>query len=525
MVRFHVVSALGFALALVACPSETPQGSNPPWQDGVDASMSSQDGNTANLSDSGSSDARVVLPIGKVAAGAESNLQLLVSPPSAPQCGGVVRSATPATLQGAIEAAKPGDIVSLAAGTYANLAINVASVGSRMCPITIRPAVEGSVTVDACGGDKQSGSSPCFYMNGSYVNLVGMKFGSNTRTGTVELDGDHQRLFGNTWLPGAGDGTAGCCGALVTSQKSAGKEWDSPNPTLLQRFNRIEANTVNQPEAIFYSQGHGVVGTVITHNIINGPVNIPIVGFTETELIKIGGGVANECSNTVIQFNSIYNHIGSPATIELKGSCLTTSYNYIEKGDLLLRFTGKNTVAGNVLNDGTLNVAGTGHTIALNYVRRTTANSAYGPLIMQKNSGRYNFNGNDVPYVWLFEKSSIKDNIFIQNTPNASTAFYIYGDATPVPSGNEWAGNKFIRTCEAKGSGAFTGGGTDPIASGAWKNNNFEYTPASCGSVSVPVVGMNGNTATASAVDVATKQPPMTFDPAFVNTDYFVPAP
>jgi hypothetical protein len=456
--------------------------------------------------------------------GATPNLNLLSTPPMTPTCGGKVRSADSGNLQSVINAAQPGDVVELTSGIYSG-AFTIANQATDTCQITIRPAsysgmasANNGVTFDNCGGQRSAGTNACLYLNGRFVNVVGMKFGANTRAATVELDGYKQRLWGNRWLSGAGDGEVMNCCPLVLAQADITKPywWTTLRPTMVDRYNRIEGNTVETQTNGFYSQGHGVVGNVIGWNTLTGPpaINAAAGTVAETEAIKIGGAFANECTNTFIQFNTILNWDGSPYTIGNKGSCITTAYNYLQTGKITLRIADNNAVVGNQLDDGTLVLTGHGHVVRNNVVRTSTMGANYGPVIMygqidamlaNKGQGHCNYDGVSLPisapqeglpcphYVKQFDNSTLSDNVFVDASPTAYSVINTTGGDPSPPSNINWSNNKFIRMCPGAGPGAFSGGAVDAQKLGKWTNNVFAYFPTTCGVASAHVLGSGGN--------------------------------
>ncbi len=398
-------------------------------------------------------------------------------------------------LQAKLNDLKPGDVLDVESGSYAGSIIIPESVrGSENNPIVVRSRVAKGAVFSACGGQTQLGGKPCISVQSQHVTVQGFAFGQ-TGDAAVEMEGAYNRLFEN-WFEGSGSGAnGGCCAIVLSPHDWRNKEWNDPNPTLLQRFNRIDKNTFTSIKNAAYAQGHGVVGTVFSHNMIVGPHGID--GDWETEAIKIGGDFANEPTNTSIQFNTILNWRGAPYTIGIKGSEVTSAYNLIEAGDLSLRIANKNRVIGNVLLDGSIIASGSGHTITGNYARTVSGPAGYGPIMAMTNltvsNSAGNFDGVDKPfYVARFESSVVTNNTLVVTGPSHAV-YFVVNSSTPFPTGITFKGNTFVRTS----TGALVGGVEDFAAGNELISNSFVCT-AACTGQQLPVSG-NGNKLLASA--------------------------
>ncbi len=441
-----------------------------------------------------------------IKAGAAANLNRV--PPVKFGTGRTLSASGIADLQAKLNDLKAGDTLDVEPGSYVGGVIIPESVqGTADNPIVVRSKVAKAAVFSGCGGQRQASGTPCISIQSKYVTVQGFGFGK-TEDAAVELEGSYNRLFENTF-DGSGNGAnGGCCAIVLSPHDWKNKEWNDPNPTLLQRFNRIDKNTFNQIKNPAYAQGHGVVGTVFSHNTIVGPHGIN--GDWETEAIKIGGDFANEPTGTVIQFNTITNWRGAPYTIGIKGSDVTTAYNIIESGDLSLRIANNNRVIGNVLLDGSIIASGSGHTITGNYVRNVTGPSGYGPIMAMTNltvsNEAGNFNGVEKPfYVALFQSSTVANNTFIVAGPAFAT-YFVINSSTPSPNKVTIKGNTFVRTT----TGPLIGGVDDFTVGNDVTGNSF-VCMSGCSGQQLPAPGNGNKLSSSTSVDVSGTNPSVQF--------------
>lgn len=394
-----------------------------------------------------------------------------------------------------VESARPGDVIDVADGRYrTGITIPKGVRGTPGNPIVLRSRTKAGAVFSDCGGQTLNGGTPCMYVQGSWIVIQDFLF-TGTADGVIELEGEHNRVFRNGFEnTGSGD-NGGCCALITSPHDWRNKQWNDPNPTRLLRSNRIDENVFRSVRNTVYGQGHGVIGTTFSHNVIDGPPGIE--GDWETEAIKIGGDFANEPTDTVIQFNTIKGWRGSPYTIGIKGSAVTISYNVIDSGDIYLRIADNNTVVGNVLGDGSIIAAGTNHRLLDNYVRSVTAPASFGPLTAMTNQSVSNsfgnFDGVNLPfYVARFRDSLAEGNTFVTTGPSQAVVTVVVA-SSPGPTGVRFVSNSFVRTS----AGPILSGRVDLVTPNVFSLNLFFCAPP-CTSDGLPSGSGNSLSSTVS---------------------------
>jgi hypothetical protein len=440
----------------------------------------------------------------RIQAGAAANISRI--PPVKLGKGRKLSATGLADLQAKLNDLRPGDVLDVEPGEYVGgVIIPPTAKGVPGNGIVVRSRVANGAVFSGCGGQTQAGGSPCISVQSEFVTVQGFGFGKTSDT-AVEMEGAHNRLFENTFTGSGSGANGGCCAIVLSPHDWRNKDWNDPNPTLLQRFNRIDKNTFTNIRNAAYSQGHGVVGTVFSHNTIVGPHGID--GDWETEAIKIGGDFANEPTNTTIEFNTILNWRGAPYTIGIKGSDVTTAYNFIEVGDISLRIANTNRVVGNVLLDGSLIASGTGHTITGNYIRNSTGPAGYGPIMATTNltisNSAGNFDGVEKPfYVARFASSTVTNNVLV-NSGSAFAVYFVINSSTPSPSEVVFKGNTFVRTT----AGPLVSG-VDDVSNGNQLIGNTFVCMSACVGQQMPVNGNGNKLLSTIGADVVSNPNPM----------------
>src|SRR5262249_39494992 len=237
-------------------------------------------------------------------------------------------------LAAAIAAARPGDCVVLADGTYAFPTIK--AHGTAAAPIAITAKHRGKAVVTS--GD--------LVLDGAaYVTVEGVAW---TSSGNIRVtDADHCRITRFTIHP---------------AQEVANTDWIAVNGT--SDATRIDHNELGPKHVIsnmimLAGQGAQIVThTRIDHNYFHDVVRSSGNGW---ETIRAGWrGVALSSSRTVIESNLFERCDGDPETISIKSSDNVIRYNTLRatRGEVTLRHGNRNQVYGNLILGG--GVAGTG---------------------------------------------------------------------------------------------------------------------------------------------------------------------
>lgn len=401
---------------------------------------------------------------------------------SSPTGSGITRtpSNTVASVQAAINAALPGDIILIPNGSY-NGTISISVSGTLANPIVIRPLNAGQVTWT--GGR--------WTITGSYVQIADI---TRTDTGGTAFD-----LFQITGATAQYNRISKCnfssCGS-TDGASSVGlikidgdPTWTgysdgfstAPHPIQIDRHITIDQNIFTTVKNCCLWVQHGNQHIYFTHNTITGPHGI---ASGETEAVKFGYGVGwYETSNSWIAFNTVTNWAGTPYVMGLKMSNINVIGNVIGSGRFEVRAARRCRVIGNVWQDGDLHWGGDNHEIAKNYIKVTHGTGGFGPMMIYVTSG-------DPPYVgvttdWFYVAgtgSNVHDNLLINaTTPGdptyqglATLMFYAYKStystrpSTNIFANNHLWGNDTWANIADMGYGANT---SSTIAANTWNNN------------------------------------------------------
>ncbi|MGO1051378.1 polysaccharide lyase 6 family protein [Crossiella sp. CA198] len=277
---------------------------------------------------------------------------IVLTLPSAATAGStaaeVVRVSSLPALQNALNAAKPGDRIELADGSYnATSAITVRRSGTASAPITVSAANVGKAVI--------TGSTGFAFDNVSYVELSGfsLRHGGSL---SVPTAAHHIRLSRNT-IQFSGDGN-----------------WVNINGNDVE----VDRNTFqNRSTAGVFLQIAGPSDNVakrtkVHHNYF---YNHSFAGANGGESIRLGFSHKQSYSaGAVIEHNLFEKANGDPEAISVKASDNTIRYNTIRdsKGYIVLRHGHRNLVEGNLLFGNTgIRFHGNDHKIINNYVAAT----------------------------------------------------------------------------------------------------------------------------------------------------------
>jgi poly(beta-D-mannuronate) lyase len=265
-------------------------------------------------------------------------------------CVHTVDVATTGALATAIAAAKPGDCIVLADGTYGFPTIK--AKGTTDKPIVISAKHRGKATV-ASGNLVLDGAA--------FVTVEGLSW---TSAGSVRVtDADHCRITRTRFHPTA---------------EVANTDWISVTGT--SDATRIDHNELGPKHVIsniVMLSGHGsqiVTHTRIDHNYFHDVVRTTGNGW---ETIRAGlSGLALSSSHTVIEANLFERCDGDPETISIKSSDNIIRNNTLRatRGEITLRHGNRNQVSGNYIlgegqaSTGGIRVCGQDHRIFDNYV-------------------------------------------------------------------------------------------------------------------------------------------------------------
>ena len=277
----------------------------------------------------------------------------LASPPAAeppsPACKRTVHVATSAALGNAIAAARAGDCIVLADGTYTFPAIDV--TGTATSPIVVRAANLGKAVVSAGGLD----------VRGAYVVIEGLHWTSNGRF-TFD-DCSHCRLTRTRFQPTE---TADNVDWITVGGKSDSCRID---------HNDVGPRTrIGNDVMLAGSGAQTVQHTRIDHNFFHDVHRTSGNGW---ETIRAGlSGWTFSHAFTTIEQNLFARCDGDPETISIKSSDNVIRYNTMRAnaGELVLRHGNGSEVYGNfifgdgVTNSGGIRVLGGNHEIWNNFI-------------------------------------------------------------------------------------------------------------------------------------------------------------
>jgi hypothetical protein len=406
-----------------------------------------------------------------VKAGAEANYNLI----DTSKLGrAATRSGSLDDLRNAISAGQlsAGTVFEVNPGNYTgNVTIPASVVGTEANPIIIRSKVRHGAVITSCGGL----DSPCWNIQSSYVVVMQFKVQDNGGTSVFRVEGYKNRVYDN-YLSGAGDRHEGSYQgyALINSIVPG------------EHYNLIDKNYIDRPKGIAFSVVDGSFGNIFSHNTVIGPWDMSAP--RETEAIKIGC-----CDNkhspipTVFQFNSIINWDGAdPYVGSSKADSTWFSYNKISGTSRQywnVRNPNNNKVVGNFIDNGSLDVMGSGHVIKYNYLRVKPGGEGWygaGPMVLHngENGGFYaNVTSTTIDSNTLVfgnasgfsamhaakQTCSNSGNTITNNTIIAVSANYI--DGCIASTMNTLSNNKFI---------AYSSAGTQATDSDPW----IKYDPA-----------------------------------------------
>jgi hypothetical protein len=417
-----------------------------------------------------------------------------------------------ATLTTQIASLAAGDILTVDAATYTGT-FTVSASGTATSPIIIRSTELHQAVLTGK-----------LDITGSYVYVVGLQF-KETATRCLLLNGSYNRVSRCRFFRCGGQENASANGIIYIQNLVSNGDAYQIGPTMIQSWNIVDNCDFVLPRNCVYWQDHGMVGNQFVANTITGPYDI--TGGSETEMIKIGYGFGNEDTYTKVTHNRLVGLRGSPYTIGIKSARCTVAYNHLDVGGIMIRYGSYCDVAGNVLEDGELQMPGANHTIRQNWIRSLTNNgNGTGVLVFfskgTDGGGTYNGTGG-IPWFYMTtEGCTIEENVFIggldRTTPELDL-IYAVGNGTAVwtstnkPNANIIRSNTFMKVWDsytAFGGGnsqfidsvGLTGGVTTQnwVDACTWTSNRFaSVVTANSGiAAAMPVtgiIGSNGNVA------------------------------
>jgi hypothetical protein len=337
-------------------------------------------------------------------------------------------------VQQAISDAGPGDVVSIADGTYHGTLVFDSS-GEAASQVVIRPAHAGKVVWE----------EGRFELTGSHIVVLGLTITSRDANFVrISEQARDIRISGFTFdNVGSGDDGSSTGIIRIESDPSSppGVPTQSSPPVAIDRDIFIDGNTFDRPRNTVLWVSHGNQGINFVHNKIQGPHEI---SGGETEALKFGYGTGLfEQADSRIAFNSITDWSGLPYLIGIKMSGVAIIANFIGQGRVEIRSADHCLIVGNVISDGDLQVGGVGHTISNNYVRTIHDKDSFGPFMMYASNG-------DPPYTgdpWFYEaftNSTITDNVFF-NAASSTGYAVLMGHAQFATTGPRPHDNVFTR--------------------------------------------------------------------------------
>ncbi|MEP7204438.1 MAG: chondroitinase-B domain-containing protein, partial [Ilumatobacteraceae bacterium] len=260
----------------------------------------------------------------EVVVGADNTLQRL---PSVPVDASGQRNLQPGNsvgeVQQAISSASPGDVVTIADGTYrGNLAFN--SSGGTATQIVIRPANEGKAVWE-------DGS---FEITGSHIIIVGLTITSDNANFLRISEQARDIRISSFTFDNVGSGDDGSSTGIIRIESDPSSPPGIPTqnspPVAIDRHIFIDGNTFNRPRNTVLWVNHGNRGINFVHNKIHGPHEI---SGGETEALKFGYGTGLfEQADSRIAFNTITDWSGLPYVIGIKMSGVAIVANLIGQG-------------------------------------------------------------------------------------------------------------------------------------------------------------------------------------------------
>ncbi|MEU2221635.1 polysaccharide lyase 6 family protein [Streptomyces sp. NPDC018347] len=257
-------------------------------------------------------------------------------------------------LRSAIDAAKPGDRIVLADGTYtvpSNSPISVSGkAGTADAPITI--------VAQSRGGAVLQGAQSFVLSDSSNITISGFAFRQST---TLEIP-------------------ASCTGIRLTRNDFrfadvSGLDWVvvRGDDTKIDR-NRFHDKTTMGIFVIVDGPGSTAMAQNL-HIFKNHYSDHSYAGDNGGEPIRLGvSGRALSSANAVVEYNLFERCDGDPETVSVKSSGNTIRYNTIRdsRGGIVLRHGNESTVEANYLLDGTdgVRLYGNDHTVVNNYFGR-----------------------------------------------------------------------------------------------------------------------------------------------------------
>lgn len=415
---------------------------------------------------------------------AATGLPAVVS--ATPTGSGITRNVTDmTTFNAALAAANPGDVLSLATGTYTRVAdLSLSRSGTAANPIVIISAVPASPAIIT--GNFYT------YITGSYWSISQVTYQNVALDSSMFIDTSTSvgvRISNVTFTNVGNQADASSHGTIKLYNNLPGDAY-AIGGTFRDANVTIDRNTVTTPKNSFVWEAPFVRGTKVLANTITGPVTM--TSPTENEVIKIGWGFGDECVNAEIGYNTITNWTASnastsmiPYTIGIKASCVNVHHNLLTRGRIQIRHGANNTINANVIQDGTILCSGNNETITNNWVSVTdTAYDGLGPLILeiQGTTGGYDGTGGTPLFRTACSNGTITGNTFISTTADLASASELAtntGNWSVPAANNTIASNTFYRP---PGSAVWFGSflSSPPAANyittaNTWNVNNLHY--------------------------------------------------
>jgi poly(beta-D-mannuronate) lyase len=261
---------------------------------------------------------------------------------------------------------KPGDIVSIANGTYGTWSQVISTTGTAAKPITIQAETTGKAIFTG------ETDHPMFQLTGAYTTLKGLTFTGCNILKVDKNNGLLVELFNSKH----------CRLTDCTFTKNSAKSQFMPIVMISGNgeYNQVDhcnftANVDNQEIQIRINKEPSPQYTLISSNTFKNKEHVSWKNFNGGECVQIGQDpilLGLSISHTTVRENTFIKCNGEPEVISNKSSQNHIAKNYFEdcEGELVLRgghdcLIDSNTIKGNTCG---IRVNGTGHTITNNNI-------------------------------------------------------------------------------------------------------------------------------------------------------------
>jgi poly(beta-D-mannuronate) lyase len=288
---------------------------------------------------------------------------ILAGAAAGPANARTLRASSLKELQSQLEAAKAGDRVVVANGTYSTTRpLDLRGQhGTETDPIVVEAESIGGVTI--------AGAAGFAFADSSYVTVRGFRF-THASTQSIAEDAVHVRFTRN-----------------VFELAPEAVHWLLVEGDDAEVDHNVFQNKKTQGVYLAVAGGRGEPPTAMAQRAYihhNGFYDHTFTGANGGEGIRVGlSGLSLLSAHAVVEYNLFEHHDGDPEAVSVKSSDNTVRYNTVRdsRGCLVLRHGNRTTVSGNFVLGGRCGIRfyGDDHHIVNNYIAASAVPSAQEP--------------------------------------------------------------------------------------------------------------------------------------------------